>query len=300
MTAVAGADRGPDRAALAALAFLTLVWGYNWVVMKLALAYTAPLSFAAWRGLGGGLCLLAVPLMLRKPCRPPNLSRTLLLGLLQTTLFAGLISLALVQGGAGKSAVLVYAMPFWLILLAPLTLGERIHGLQWLVVALGFAGLLLIFAPWQQAPDLVSCLYALAAGICWALSVVVAKKIKLRDKWQLLALTGWQMALGSLPLLLASFLLPHRATEFNATYWIALIYNIVPGNALAWLLWLFVVARLTAAMSGLGSLATPVVGILAGWLQLGEKPPLLEGVGMLLVLAALGLLALKGQQPVRS
>lgn len=289
----------PDGAALAALGFLTLVWGYNWVVMKLGLAYSAPLPFAAWRSLGGGLCLLAVPLLLRKPWRPPNLGRTLLLGFLQTTLFAGFISAALVHGGAGKSAVLVYAMPFWLILLAPLFLKEHIHGTQWLAVALGFAGLLLIFAPWQRTPDLVSCLFALAAGICWALSVVVAKQIKLKDHWELLALTGWQMTLGALPLLVAALLVPHRSTEFSVTYWVAMIYNILPGNALAWLLWLFVVARLTAAMSGLGSLATPVVGILAGWFQLGERPPAEEGIGMLLVLGALGLLAYRAKKPVK-
>ena len=64
------------------------------------------------------------------------------------------------------------------------------------------------------------------------------------------------------------------------------------ANALAWLLWLFVVGRLPVAVSGLASLATPVVGVLAAALQLGERPPPHEIAGMLLVLLALAMLTL--------
>lgn len=283
-----------DGAALSALAFLTLVWGYNWVVMKLALQYAAPFSFAAWRSALGGLLLLAVLLAARKPFWPRMPGRALLLGLFQTTLFIGLIAWALQQGNAGKSAVLAYTMPFWVILLAPFALGERLKGLQWFAVALAFGGLLLIFAPWKRAPDLASSLIALGAGVAWALSVLVAKKTRVEGAWDLLSLTAWQMCFGALPLILIAWLLPGRATEWNGTLAWTLFYNVVPGNALAWTLWLFVVGRLSATLSGLASLATPVVGVLAGWLQLGGRPAPAESLGMLLVFAALLLLSLAG------
>ncbi|MGE5624438.1 MAG: DMT family transporter [Bacillota bacterium] len=281
-----------DGAALSALAFLTLVWGYNWVVMKIALQYAAPFTFAAWRSALGGLLLLAVLLLLRKPFWPRRPGRALLLGLLQTTLFIGLIAWALQQGNAGKSAVLAYTMPFWVILLAPFVLGERLKGAQWLAVALALLGLLLIFSPWKRAPDLPSSLMALAAGVAWALSVLVAKKMPVQGPWELLSLTGWQMCLGALPLMLIAWLVPGRATEWNGTLAWTLFYNVVPGNALAWTLWLFVVGRLSATLSGLASLATPVVGVLLGWLQLGERPAPAEACGMLLVFGALLLLSL--------
>ncbi len=292
MNAAAKPAGGVDRAAFAALAVLTFIWGYNWVVMKVALHYAGPFVFAAMRTTLGGLCLLLVLLIARKPLAPRRPGRALLLGLFQTTLFIGLVCWALVSGNAGKSAVLAYTMPFWVILLAPFTLGERLKGLQWLSVALALGGLLLIFSPWRHAPDLMSSILALGAGMAWGLSVIVAKKTPVSGTWELLSLTGWQMLLGALPLIAIACWVPAPETHWTAAYAWALFYNVVPANALAWALWLFAVGRLPATVSGLASLAAPIVGVLAGWLQLGEVPAPAESLGMLLVFAALGLLSL--------
>ena len=279
-----------DGAALAALGFLAFVWGYNWVAVKIALQYAAPFPFAAERSAGGGLCLLLVLLLARRPLKPLYPARSLLLGLLQTTLFTSLTSWALVHGGAGKSAVLVFTMPFWVILAAPFVLHERLRGMQWLAVLCAFGGLLLILSPWQRVPDLGSAALALAAGVAWALSVLVAKKIPVRGHWELLSLTAWQMLFGAAPLVIIALLIPGRATDWTWTYDAMLVYNILFATAAAWLLWLFIVGRLPATQSGLTSLAVPVVGVLSGWWQLGERPSGGEVAGMLLVFAGLALL----------
>ena len=186
--------------------------------------------------------------------------------------------------GRGQAAA-VGAGLGWKLLLAPL--------LCWaLGTAAGVGGLLLILSPWRQAPYLVSSLLALAAGLFWALSVLVAKTIPVRDAWDLLSLTAWQMMLGAVPLVAIAVIFPGRGVDWTPAYLGALAYNIVPANALAWLLWLFVVGRLPVSVSGLGSLATPVVGVLAAWLQLGERPQPEEAAGMLLVLLALAALSL--------
>jgi drug/metabolite transporter (DMT)-like permease len=296
MNASARAAAAPDGAALAAFAFLALVWGYNWVAVKVALDYAAPFVFGAERCIGGGLVLILLLLAARKPFWPRHPWRVLLLGLLQTSLFTGCTTWALVHGGAGKSAVLVFTMPFWLLLFAPFVLGERLKGLQWLAVALAFAGLLLIFSPWRHGADLGSSALAIGGGIAWALAVLVAKKIPVYGPWDLLSLTGWQMVLGSVPLMLLAWWVPGRATDWSFVYAVTLGYNIVFATALAWLLWLFIIGRLPATISGLSSLIVPVVGVLSGWLQLGERPPLSESLGMLLVFAALGLLPLAARR----
>ena len=46
--------------------------------------------------------------------------------------------------------------------------------------------------------------------------------------------------------------------------------------------------------AGLGALAIPVVGVVAAWLQLGERPSAVEAVGMALVVGALAVLAARG------
>lgn len=285
------AQQRPDQAALLSLGILTLIWGYNWVAMKLALQYAGPFVFAALRTSLGGIALLLLLLILRKPFWPRRPARALLLGLFQTTLFIGLICWALVSGSAGKSAVLGYTMPFWVILLAPLFLGERLRGMQWVAVGLAFAGLLLIFSPWQRAPDLFSCLLALAAGVAWGISVIIAKRTPVDGSWDLLSLTAWQMVLGAIPLVVVAWLVPSPPVQWTWTFDWTLFYNVIPSTALGWAMWLFVVGRLSATFSGLASLAGPVVGVLAGWLQLDEQPGAAELGGMVLVFVALALLA---------
>ena len=117
-----------DTRSLAAFAALALIWGYNWVVMKIALVYTGPIHFAYLRVGLGGLLLFALLVALRAPLAPRHVGKTALVGLCQTTGFVGLISLALVYGETGRSAVLAYTMPFWVIALGWPFLRERLHG----------------------------------------------------------------------------------------------------------------------------------------------------------------------------
>ncbi len=59
------------------------------------------------------------------------------------------------------------------------------------------------------------------------------------------------------------------------------------GSALAWILWLYILHALPAGTAGLGTLLTPVIGIVAAWIQLGERPGVSEGLGMIAIVSAL-------------
>lgn len=276
-----------------ALTVLALIWGYNWVVMKIALEYSQPLMFAALRTSLGAACLFLVLVLTRRSLRPPMLGLTFLVGLLQTTGFVGLIMLALQTGGAGKVSVLAYTMPFWLLLLAWTFLGERLHGLQWLAVLLAFAGLVLVLSPWKLHGGLSSAL-AVAAGLSWAASAVVVKVMQRRRHVDLLSLTTWQMLLGSLPLLLIAALTYSGGPQWTSSFVWALAYNVVLANALAFVLWMFSLRRLSAGAAGMGTLATPVIGVAAAWIQLGERPAAGEAAGMVCIIGALALVSVRG------
>jgi len=286
------AARGRDLGA-AALALLALIWGYNWVVMKIGLGYAQPFTFSALRTFLGALSLFLLLIVLRRSLRPQAVGFTIVIGLLQTTGFTGLLMWALQSGGAGKTSVLTYTMPFWLLLLAWAFLGERLRGTQWLAAGLALAGLLLILSPWHLQGAFSSVL-ALAAGISWAASALVVKTLQKRRHVDLLSLTTWQMLFGSLPLVLIAVLNGGGAPEWSAPFIWALAYNVVLGNALAWLLWLFALRKLSAGAAGLGTLATPVIGVAAAWLQLGERPTAGEAAGMALIIAALAIVTARG------
>jgi drug/metabolite transporter (DMT)-like permease len=291
------AEEAPRRGAssylpVVSLALLALIWGYNWVVMKVGLRFTQPFTFAALRNFISAVGLFVLLAVMRKPLRPKAFGLTVLVGLLQTTGFVGLIFWALETGGAGKTAVLTYTMPFWLLLMAWVVLGERLRGFQWLAVGLALAGLLLILAPWRLH-GVAANLLAIAGGFSWAASAVAAKVLNKRHSVDLLSLTAWQMLLGSLPLLLIAGLTYTRAPVWSGSFIWALAYNVIFANALAWVMWLYIVRSVPAGSAGLGTLAIPVIGVVSAWLQLGERPGPSEAMGMALVVLALCILTLR-------
>jgi drug/metabolite transporter (DMT)-like permease len=275
---------------LIALGLLALIWGYNWVVMKVAMQYVGPMDFAALRGVLGAVLLFCVLAAVGAPFRPKHVVKTIVLGLFQTTGFVGLISWALSIGAAGKSAVLGYTMPFWVIVVGWPFLPDRLKGWQWPAAGLILLGLVLVLELWAGAADMRSSLLALGAGIAWAVSVIVFKTIPVQNHSDLVSVTAWQMVFGMLPLVIIAWLTDERPIVWSGYFVFALIYNAVGGMAIATLLWLYILQRLPATISGLNALAVPIVGVIAAWIQLGEQPSVAEGSGMLLILAGLALL----------
>ena len=302
-----GRPREPRLPAFVALAVLAVVWGYGWVTMSVALRYVEPLTFAAMRTFLGSVSLFAVVVALRRPLRPKAFLLTAVFGLLQTGAFACLATWAVKYAGAGKASVLVYTMPFWLLLLAWVILGEHLRGLQWVALVLALGGLVFIFSPWEFRGGILGDVLGLGAGLCWAASAVVARLVHARHKVDLLSFTAWQMLLGSLPIIVVAALTTGRAPVWSGSFIAALLYQVVLSTALAYSLWIFVLRVLPASIAGLGTLMTPVIGLASAWLQLGERVGVWEGVGMLFIIAALAVLtgreglrrqAKSGAQPV--
>ncbi|MGD8809548.1 MAG: DMT family transporter [Gammaproteobacteria bacterium] len=276
-----------------ALAVLTAIWGYNWIVMKIALADAPALTFSALRSLLSGIALFVVIVALRRPLAPARGASLVLLGFLQTMGFVGFAALALKTGAAGRSAVLAYTMPFWTLLLAGPLLGERMRRAQWPAVALAAAGLVGIMSPWNAALGLAPSLFALGAAWSWAASNIVAKRMALEGS-ELLNVSAWQMVFGGIGLSLMAYLLDDEPVRWTFTFSLALAYNVVLATALAWLLWLYALNRLSAGATGLASLGSPVFALVAAWLQLGELPTRAEAAGMTLIVIALAWLSIVG------
>lgn len=289
MTVAGGGARAPARAdspargrgrvkAFAALGLLALVWGYSWVVLRVATRDAPPVAVAALRAVAGSAVLLAFLTARRRPLRPPPLGPTFVFGLLQTVGFTVPQTMAVSLGGAGRTVVLAYTMPFWLALLSRPFLGERIGRARWGALALAAPGLLLVVGPLQGRSALASVL-AVASGLFWAASSVWFVRVHFSRGHDTLSVTAWQMAWGGLVLAAIAFAFPGpvRVTPSLAA---SMVFLALGTNALGWALWTFVLSRLPAMAAGLGSLATPVVGVALAAAQLGEVPSRSELLGM--------------------
>lgn len=281
-----------SRRALWALVGLTLLWGYTWVVAKQGLAFAGPFAFSAQRATAGGLTFLVVVVLLGRPLTMRAPLKVCALGLIQTAAFLLLQSWALMSGGAGRTAILIYTMPIWTLMLAWIFLGEKVRGSQWLAAGSALVGLSLIVAPWQMEASVTSQFSAVAAALCWALGTVLMKRWRADLGEDLVGLTAWQLLFGAAPLWLASLLLNEAPTNWTSEYYVILAFMALASTALGWFLWFYVLGHLPAWQASLAVLGVPVVASLSSRIILDERLTWHELSGMLLIGFGLGLLSL--------
>ena len=266
---------------------LALIWGYTWPVMKVMLTYAEPFPYAAMRTFTAGLhpgrtvCRCSAG-----RCGPRPSRMTALLGVLQTAGFLGLMTWALQGEGAGKTAILTYTMPFWLLLMAWVFSGGEA---QRVPVGRGRPG------SWRTDPG------ARPLGDDGRVEPLPGDRRRAllggqRHRGQAAAQAargGPALAdrlaaasLGRIPLVVVAAA-TWSPPVWSGTFIAGFIFTVLAGNCLAWILWLYILSALPAGTAGLGMLLTPVIGIIASWIQLGERPGGIEGLGMLLIVGAL-------------
>lgn len=275
--------------ALAALGLIALVWGYNWVVMKRAVAEVDPFDFLAWRFMLAAACLFALLRVQRRPVGLAHAGQVIAIGLILTGVTFVLMTWALVAGAAGKVAVLSFSMPFFVTLLAWPVLGERPRGAHWLAIGIGFIGFVLLNNPQvrMRLPELL----ALGSGLTWAVGIVLTKRLQLRHRVDPLALNAWQLLIGGLAMVVLALQFSSRPWVWSPYVVFAVLFNAIIVSALSWFLWFWVLGRLESGIASLSTLAVPAVAVLAGMLELGERPSALEWSGIALVTLALAIIS---------
>ena len=280
------------RGAYVALVALTLVWGANWVVMKLALENAHPVPFTAQRVWLAVVVLFAVMAAMRIPLKPQaTWTAIVVTGFFQTTVNFGTTTLALAGGGAGRTSVLVFTMPFWTLVIARIVLGERVRGAQWIAVALAFAGLTLVVAPWDWRGDLAPKLWATLSGLGWAAGSVAMKRFQQRHPTEPLNFLAWQMLVGVVPLTLLALVLDVPPTRWSVAQAALMLYVGVASTALGFLLWLAILKVLPAGNASLNMFAIPPIALVSSMLVFGERLAANEWTGIALIGAGLAILA---------
>lgn len=286
------------RAAWIGLLILTIVWSLNWTVMKVATRYSGPFTFSAQRYVIGTVVLFALLALRRKSLQPTPWLPTIAIGLMQTAAFQALAQWALVSGGAGKTALLAYTMPFWVVPLAWWWVHEKPGLARWLCILIAAAGFVCVVEPWKPLGAPHSIILALLAGLAWAIATVLSKRLFQRHPDVTpLRLTAWQMLVGTIGLVIVAVIVPQRPVDWTGIYIAALLYNGLLSSGVCWVLWAVVVQRLSANVAGLTSLAVPVAGVLFAWGLLHEQPSNPEWIGIVLIGIALLALQFRRRMP---
>lgn len=254
-----------------------LAWGLTWPVNKLVLETVAPLWAVALRTAIGTVAMFALAAATRRLTPPPRADLPVLLSitLLHMIGFTTLSTIGLELVPAGRSAVLAYTTPLWVVPGASLFLGERLTARRAVGVSVGLAGLAVLFNPldldWTRHAIVLGNVVILAAALLWAANILHIRGHAWRSTP--FDLLPWEMLLATLVLVPLAWLVSGPPVfPWTARLTALFAYAGLPGSALSY--WAIAMAgrRLPAVTTSLGLLATPLVSIAVATLWLGERP----------------------------
>jgi len=287
-------NRSGRREDIVLLIVVVLVWGLTWPVNKVILASLPPLWMAAVRSAIATLALFVIAIFrgrLVRPCRadvPVLLSITLL----HMVGFVILSYVGLQLLPTGRSVVLAYTTPLWVIPGASLFLKERLTARRGVGATMGLLGLVALFNPaafdWGDRRAVLGNIAIVGAALLWAANILHIRG----HTWHAspFELVPWETLLATLiltPIAFASSSFPD--VEWNTTLVLLLFYSSVPGMALAY--WAIAMAswKLPAVTTSLGLLATPLVSVVIATFWLNETLSLSLVAAIVLILGGIAI-----------
>jgi drug/metabolite transporter (DMT)-like permease len=278
-----------DAAATSLMLLLCLVWGFNQVVIKLAIPDMPPLIQAAIRSAFAAMLVAAwasargIPLTARDRTLLPGIAAGVLFGVEFLLIYRGLLWTT-----ASRAALFIYTAPFFVVLGSRWFLpGDRFGGSQWVGLLLSFAGIAVAFgfpASSGNPHELVGDLMQLGAGAAWGATTLIMKASVLsRAPFEKVLL--YQLGVSA-PLLAAGALffgdrlagMPSGLTLASVAYQIVII------SSASYLAWFALIQRFSASRLSAFTFLTPLFGVAAGNLVLGEPitPAFALAVGLVI------------------
>ncbi len=285
---------------LALLVLLTLVWGTNWPLFRIALDELPVLTFRTIV-LGTAFATLAAILLVRREsfAVPPGKWPALIAASAMNLFIWNIAtSLAVLYIPSGHASVLAYTMPLWVALIGFVAFGQRLTGRLLAALLIGAGAVVALMAPnfasYGQAP--AGLFWGLSAGFCWAVGTFIVK----RTNWggMGLSLTFWQVVISLPPIALGALLIDGLPDHWPSTKaLVATIYTGAIPMALGTATWFALVKLLPAQVAALSSIAIPIVAIVSGVMLLDEPLSLLQAAAIASTVVALWLALTPGRSP---
>ena len=297
------APRRPlDALATGSMLLLCLCWGFQQIAIKLVAADVAPIMQIGLRSAFAALVLGVV--MWRQAGTRALADGTAPAGLAVGLLFAVeflFVAQGLLYTTASHMSVFLYTAPVFAALgLHWLLPEERLTPLQWLGVAIAFAGIAVAFLGkgGQQAASnmLLGDAMGLMAGLLWGATTVLIRKTALSEAPAAKTLF-YQMAVAAVLLLAYAAATGQAGFRYSAAAVLSVSFQAVAVALTSYLAWFWLLRRYLASRLSILSFATPLFGVSFGVLILDEPLDAAFVLGALLVLG--GILLVSGSALLR-
>lgn len=280
---------------------VVLVWGVNFVVIKVGLHGVPPMLLGALR-----FALVAFPAALFVP-RPKIPLKCLLAygATISLGQFAFLFSAMYVGMPAGLASLVLQSQAFFTLAIAAMVLREPIRWFHLAGMAVAAGGLAIIGMAGNAATTgmtTVGFLLTLCAALSWASGNIVTKRV---GPVNVVSLVVWGAVIPPVPFLLLSFWMAgpeqiaHSLANISASSIGAIVYLSFGATIFGYSLWSKLLARYAASRVAPLSLLVPVVGLVSAAVLLGERLVPAQWLGGAVVMAGLLLNVFGGRLAAR-
>lgn len=271
---------------------VVVVWGLNFVVIKLGLHNMPPLMLAGLR-----FMLVAFPALFF--VARPKIPLKLLLGYGLTISFGQFAFLfCAIKFGmpAGLASLVLQAQAFFTIILGAFVFGERLQGKQLAGITLAVFGVLVLIEASLNGQDvaLLGFMLTLAAGLSWACGNIFNKLIMQHEaRPAVMSLVVWSALIPIIPFLAASFILDgpdvmlNSLVEIDLTTILSILYLAFVATIIGYGIWGSLLGKYETWRVAPLSLLVPVVGLASAALLLNETLSALQLLGAVLIMAGL-------------
>ena len=290
-TQSAAVARPIDAGAALLIVLICLSWGFNQVSVKLALPDIPPLIQSTLRSVGATILIWLwmrwrnLPLWERDGTLVAGLIAGLLFGVEFLLVFRGLLYTT-----AGRAAVFLYLAPFFVVIgsrwLFP---ADKFRLSQWIGLALSFAGIAVAFGvPTGLHPkEAIGDAMIVAAAAAWAATTLVIKASPLARVSAEKTLI-YQLAV-SIPVCgLGALAFGESMSRMPGALAIgSLVYQTIWVVCVTFALWFALIVRYSASRLSAFTFLTPLFGVAAGHIVLGEPVTPAFAAAVALVIAGL-------------
>lgn len=265
-----------------------VLWASASVAGKFGLRSVEPLVLFTVRFLGAGILLLSYTFIAEKSRWPQQKEwkDLTIFGAFNTTLYLGIFVIALQHTSPGITTLAVALNPLFISVMTAVWMRRPVSRLEWLSIIIGLAGVFVASYPLLMNSEakpiglflLIVSMAAYSAGAVHYANVT----------WRLsrISINGWQVFIGGILLIPFTILLHSKDNHYDQTFWLALVWLIIPVSIGAVQLWLRLL-KTDAVKASLWLYLCPIFGFVYAALLFDESISIYTIVGTALVLVAL-------------
>jgi drug/metabolite transporter (DMT)-like permease len=281
-----------------------IVWGTTYLATKIAVESIPPFAMAGPRHVVAGV-VIALVLWMRGVALPSrdSLKGHALLGFLMVGLGNGCLVWAQQYVPSGVAAVMISAIPFWMIgVEALMPDGERVRLRHLIGLILGFGGIAMLASSSLTGAAstgrlVMGAIMTQVSALGWAIGSAYAKRHKREEN--VFAATAVQIVFGGLMLMVVATVLGEwDDVRLTTRAMSAVLYLILAGTFVGYICYVYALKHLPVSIVSLYAYANPVIAVLLGSVVL--KEPFTPRMATAITVIFAGMLVVRSADTSRS